>query len=239
MMVEKSIDTDILTGRTHRHLVSLGPNKSKDGQIVWSNMSVHKEVLEPFMALKAVAAEEGFDLCICSAYRSFDRQRVIWNDKLSGLRSVLDQFSNPIDLNQLSDWQKIEAVLRWSALPGTSRHHWGTDFDVYDAAAMVDGYQIRLVPEECQGTGIFAPMHDWLNGALAKTQNDFYRPYAVDRGGVAPELWHLSYRPIADSYAEQFSIPIITQQLVNDGQLMYLDIVLEHIDEIIERFVTL
>ena len=82
-------------------------------------------------------------------------------------------------------------------------------------------------------------MHDWLNGALVNTQKDFYRPYAVDRGGVAPELWHLSYRPIANSYAEQFSIPLITQQLVNDGQLMYLDIVLEHIDEIIERFVTL
>ena len=239
MMVEKSSDTDILTGTTDRHLVGLGPNKSKGGHMIPSNMLVHKEALGPFIALKAAAAEEGFDLCICSAYRSFDRQRVIWNDKLSGLRSVLDQFSNPVDLNQLSDWQKIEAVLRWSALPGTSRHHWGTDFDVYDAAAMVDGYQIRLVPEECQGTGIFAPMHDWLNGALAKTQNDFYRPYAVDRGGVAPELWHLSYRPIADSYAEQFSIPIITQQLVNDGQLMYLDIVLEHIDEIIERFVTL
>ena len=53
------------------------------------------------MALKAAAAEEGFDLCICSAYRSFDRQRVIWNDKLSGLRSVLDQFSNPIEFESV------------------------------------------------------------------------------------------------------------------------------------------
>jgi hypothetical protein len=25
----------------------------------------------------------------------------------------------------------------------------------------------------------------------------FYRPYAVDRGGVAPERWHLSYAPLA------------------------------------------
>ena len=239
MMAKMSIDTDILTGTTDRHLVSLDSEKSKDAQSTRLSMLIHKDVLEPFITLKNAAIEEGFNLSICSAYRSFDRQRVIWNDKLSGLRPVLDQFSNPIDLNQLTDWQKVKAVLRWSALPGASRHHWGTDFDVYDAAAMIDGYKIRLVPEECQGTGVFAPMHKWLNSALSITSNSFYRPYAVDHGGVAPELWHLSYRPLADTYAQQLSAPIITQQLVKDGQLMYLDVVLAHIDEIVERFVHL
>jgi len=239
MMAKISIDTDILTGTTDRHLVSLDPEKSKDAQLTRLNMLIHKDVLEPFITLKNAAIEEGFNLSICSAYRSFDRQRVIWNDKLSGLRPVLDQFSNPIDLNQLTDWQKVKAVLRWSALPGSSRHHWGTDFDIYDAAAMIDGYKIRLVPEECQDTGVFAPMHKWLNSTLSITSNSFYRPYSVDHGGVAPELWHLSYRPLADTYAQQLSVPIITQQLVKDGQLMYLDVVLEHIDEIVERFVQL
>ena len=239
MMAKISIDTDILTGTTDRHLVSLDPEKSKDAQLTRLNMLIHKDVLEPFITLKNAAIEEGFNLSICSAYRSFDRQRVIWNDKLSGLRPVLDQFSNPIDLNQLTDWQKVKAVLRWSALPGSSRHHWGTDFDIYDAAAMIDGYKIRLVPEECQDTGVFAPMHKWLNSTLSITSNSFYRPYSVDHGGVAPELWHLSYRPLADTYAQQLSVPIITQQLVKDGQLMYLDVVLEHIDEIVERFVKL
>lgn len=194
------------------------------------------------MALKAAAASEGFDLCICSAYRSFDRQRVIWNDKLAGLRPVLDQFSNPIDLSQLDDWQKIKAVLRWSALPGASRHHWGTDFDIYDAGAMIADYQIQLVPEECKGTGVFAPMHGWLNSMLPSSKKDFYgfyRPYAVDLGGVAPEPWHLSYRSIADDYAEQLSSSIIIQQLLHDGDLMYLDTVIAHIDEIMERFVKL
>ena len=239
MMAKMSIDTDILTGTTDRHLVSLDSEKSKDAQSTRLSMLIHKDVLEPFITLKNAAIEEGFNLSICSAYRSFDRQRVIWNDKLSGLRPVLDQFSNPIDLNQLTDWQKVKAVLRWSALPGASRHHWGTDFDVYDAAAMIDGYKIRLVPEECQDTGVFAPMHKWLNSTLSITSNSFYRPYPVDHGGVAPELWHLSYRPLADTYAQQLSVPIITQQLVKDGQLMYLDVVLEHIDEIVERFVQL
>ena len=239
MMAKISIDTDILTGTTDRHLVSLDSEEPKDAQLTRLSMLIHKDVLEPFIMLKNAAIKEGFNLSICSAYRSFDRQRVIWNDKLSGLRPVLDQFSNPIDLNQLTDWQKVKAVLRWSALPGASRHHWGTDFDIYDAAAIMDGYKIRLVAEECQDNGVFAPMHEWLNSALSITDNSFYRPYEVDNGGVAPELWHLSYRPLADTYAQQLSAPIITQQLVKDGQLMYLDVVLAHIDEIVERFVHL
>lgn len=242
MLANKAIGTDILTGTGNRHLVNLTPDKSKGAQMTPLKMRIHQKVLQPFMALKAAAAIEGFDLCICSAYRSFDRQRVIWNDKLAGLRPVLDQFSNPIDLSQLDEWQKIQAVLRWSALPGASRHHWGTDFDIYDAGAISADYQIQLVPEECEGTGVFAPMHGWLSSILLSTKKDlygFYRPYAVDRGGVAPEPWHLSYRPIADGYAEQLSSAIITQQLFDDGKLMYLDTVIAHIDEIMERFVKL
>jgi hypothetical protein len=56
---------------------------------------------------------------------------------------------------------------------------------------------------------------------------------------VAPEPWHLSYRPIADGYAEQLSASIIIQQLLHDGKLMYLDTVIAHIDELMERFVKL
>ena len=33
----------------------------------------------------------------------------------------------------------IETILLWSALPGGSRHHWGTDVDVFDAAAVAPG----------------------------------------------------------------------------------------------------
>ena len=34
---------------------------------------------------------------------------------------------------------RIDAILCWSALPGGSRHHWGTDCDVIDAAALPAG----------------------------------------------------------------------------------------------------
>ena len=75
--------------------------------------------------------------------------------------------------------------------------------DIYDAKAMPAGYQIQLIPEEVEGQGIFAPMHDWLDTKL--DQFGFYRPYANDLGGVAPERWHISYRPLADTYAGQLT----------------------------------
>ncbi|NIM47861.1 MAG: D-alanyl-D-alanine carboxypeptidase family protein, partial [Gemmatimonadales bacterium] len=86
--------------------------------------------------------------------------------------------------------------LRWSALPGASRHHWGTDLDVYDLAARPEGYEVELIPEEVDAGGMFGPLHEWLDGRIAADAAfGFFRPYERDRQGVAPERWHLSYAP--------------------------------------------
>jgi LAS superfamily LD-carboxypeptidase LdcB len=220
-------DHDILTGSTERHLRRLNPAQS---------IMIHAQVVEPFVALQTQAAKQGFDLQICSGFRSFERQLHIWNGKLSGLRPVVDKAGNPIVLEALSPWDQIQAVLRWSALPGASRHHWGTDFDVYDAAAMPEGYQIQLTPEEVEGAGIFAPMHDWLDSSFEGDSLGFYRPYGTDKGGVAPERWHLSYAPIADIYAREHSADVIAERLAG-SELLLLDMVLENLDEIVRRFV--
>jgi LAS superfamily LD-carboxypeptidase LdcB len=220
-------DHDILTGSTERHLRRLNPAQP---------IMIHAQVVEPFVALQAQSAKQGFDLQICSGFRSFERQLHIWNGKLSGLRPVVDKAGNPIVLEALSPWDQIQAVLRWSALPGASRHHWGTDFDVYDAAAMPEGYQIQLTPEEVEGAGIFAPMHDWLDRSFDGDSLGFYRPYGTDKGGVAPERWHLSYAPIADIYAREHSADVIAERLAG-SELLLLDVVLENLDEIVRRFV--
>ncbi len=220
-------DHDILTGSTEHHLRRLNPAQP---------IMIHAQVVEPFVALQAQAAKQGFDLQICSGFRSFERQLHIWNGKLSGLRPVVDKAGSPIVLEALSPWDQIQAVLRWSALPGASRHHWGTDFDVYDAAAMPEGYQIQLTPEEVEGAGIFAPMHDWLDSSFDGDSLGFYRPYGTDKGGVAPERWHLSYEPIADIYAREHSADVIAERLVG-SELLLLDVVLENLDEIVQRFV--
>lgn len=224
---------DIVTGSTSSHLVILN-------QVAGHNIkqSIHRQVVEPLLKLQQAATEAGFDLKICSAFRSFDQQLAIWNGKASGARAVLDERGQPVDIGLLDAWQTIQAIMRWSALPGASRHHWGTDFDIYDAKAMPEGYQIQLTPDEVQGSGLFAPMHDWLDQYIQSGNTDFYRPYEFDTGGIAPERWHLSYRPLADQYAAMQTIDVISQRL-QTSNLMLIDTVLEYLDEIYNRYILL
>jgi LAS superfamily LD-carboxypeptidase LdcB len=109
-----------------------------------------------------------------------------------------------MDLAALTPARRVEAILWWSALPGASRHHWGTDFDVVDAAAMPAGYRPRLVPAEYQEGGPFHRLTTWLDAHMHAF--GFYRPYTTDRGGVSPEPWHLSHAPVAADAAAQFSL---------------------------------
>ena len=222
---------DIVTGSTSSHLVVL---KQAAGHKI--EHFIHRQVVEPLLKLQQAATEAGFDLKICSAFRSFDQQLAIWNGKASGARAVLDERGQPVDIGLLDAWQTIQAIMRWSALPGASRHHWGTDFDIYDAKAMPEGYQIQLTPDEVQGSGLFAPMHDWLDQYIQSGNTDFYRPYEFDTGGIAPERWHLSYRPLADQYAAMQTMDVISQRL-QTSNLMLIDTVLEYLDEIYNRYI--
>ncbi len=221
-------DIDILTGSTERHLTDLHSGQAEGA------MLVHQDIVVPLTELQQNAAASGFDLRLCSGFRSFDRQLHIWNAKLSGLRPVVDDRGALINLELLSPWQQIQAVMRWSALPGASRHHWGTDIDIYDRAAMPADYQLQLIPAEVEGQGMFAPMHDWLDEKLA--DQGFYRPYGTDTGGVAPERWHISYRPLAQTFAQRLTAEVLEQRL-QGTELLLLDVVLDHLDEILQRYI--
>lgn len=162
---------------------------------------IHKAVVEPFLALRQAAGNEGFDLRIVSGFRDFQRQWQIWQAKVRGERPVLDRSANPLDVTQCSKEELLFHILHWSALPGASRHHWGTDIDIYDAAAVDADYEVQLVPAETENSGPFAPLHAWLDTYLPQT--DFFRPYVSAGRGVAPERWHLSYAPLANQFQQQ------------------------------------
>lgn len=198
---------------------------------------LHQVAVPPFEALRAAAAEQGFDLRILSGFRSFERQLSIWNRKARGELAVLDSSAQPLDITTLSERDLVFAILRWSALPGASRHHWGTDLDVYDEAARPDGYEVDLVPAEVERGGMFAPLHEWLDARITSgTAFGFTRPYDTDRGGVAPERWHLSYAPAAAEYLRHLT-PDVLHGAVAQADLLLKDTVLAHLDEIHERFV--
>ena len=204
----------------------------------WLTVPVHRDAVEPFRALKESAASSGFDMAVLSGFRSFDRQLSIWNRKARGELAVLDSNARPLDITTLSDTELAFSILRWSALPGASRHHWGTDIDVYDAAARPQDYEVQLVPAEYEGEGMFAPFSAWMDERIANRSSfGFFRPYDRDRNGVAPERWHLSYGPLAAAFASALTIELLRDTVVAADMLLK-DVVLTNLEEIMERFVT-
>lgn len=197
----RAINARQLTGLDDSHLVAL-----PDGH------RLQDDAARAFSALQSDARQAGFELAIASSFRSFARQLSIWNAKASGVRAVHDDLGRAVPMAQLSAAERVRAILRFSALPGTSRHHWGTDLDVYDAAAISPGYQVQLSPQEVAAGGVFDALHTWLDARMAAGESHgFYRPYSLDRGGVAPERWHLSYAPLAVDCAMQFHRDMVIQ----------------------------
>jgi LAS superfamily LD-carboxypeptidase LdcB len=219
-----------LVGQSDTHLC--GPS---DAALVGARM--HREAIGPYLELRTAAHVAGFDLSVLSGFRSFEEQLSIWNRKASGKLAVLGSDARPLDITTLSDRELVFAILRWSALPGASRHHWGTDVDIYDMAARPVGYEIQLVPAEVDSGGMFAPLHEWLDRRIAnKTASGFFRPYDIDRNGVAPERWHLSFAPVALESARMLTRELLAQT-VEQADMLHKDIVLEHLDAIFDRFV--
>jgi LAS superfamily LD-carboxypeptidase LdcB len=219
-----------LVGKDESHLCS-----AADAE--WLGTAIHQDVVEPFRQLRAAAAESGFDVAILSGFRSFETQLSIWNRKARGELAVLDSNVVPLDIKQLTDQELMFAILRWSALPGASRHHWGTDIDVYDANARPVGYEIELIPTEYDAEGMFSPFSVWLDERIATgTSVGFFRPYDLDRNGVAPERWHISYAPLSTQYQKSLN-PQLLRTTIESADILLKDVVLANLDEIVDRFV--
>lgn len=71
---------DIVTGSTSDHLVAL--EQAADHRV---EQYIHRQVMKPLLDLQQAASKAGFDLRICSAFRSFERQLIIWEWQGFGL----------------------------------------------------------------------------------------------------------------------------------------------------------
>lgn len=224
------LDATVLTGRTEEHLCS-------PADAARLGVSVHRDVVHPFLQLRSDARRAGFELGIISGFRSFERQLSIWNRKAAGELAVLDSHANLLDIARLTPTELVFAILRWSALPGASRHHWGTDLDVFDAAATPEGYEVELIPEEVDSEGMFGPLHEWLDARMAAREAfGFFRPYDRDRGGVAPERWHLSCAPVAERFEGSLTLGVL-RDTIGTADLHLKETVLANLEEIYQRFV--
>ncbi|MBL6734281.1 MAG: M15 family metallopeptidase [Shewanellaceae bacterium] len=205
-----------------------------DGHLVACQQhQLEQHTAQAFQAMQIAAKNDGITLDIASGYRSFDRQTFIWNQKAQGKRPVLDIHQQPIDTNCLTPDQLVFAILNWSALPGTSRHHLGSDLDIYDSSQII-AEDIQLIPEEYAPNGPSYRLYLWLkeNAHLFH----FYWPYATERGGVQIEPWHLSYAPVACQAIDDFPEDLLLETLTNK-QIDLMPQIEENLSSILKKYV--
>jgi len=212
-----------LTGRASTHIVELAQPRC----------ALHYEAAASFLAMRDAAQRDGLDLAARSSFRDFDTQLTIWNAKWSGERPLFDRQGRPLERRQLADSQAVDAILCWSAIPGGSRHHWGSDVDVIDAASVPAGYAVQLVPAEYARDGIFGRLSAWLDANMQCF--GFFRPYRTDRGGVSPEPWHLSYAPVSLPALESLSLSML-RHVLEGSAIAGRPHVLARLPEIYTRF---
>jgi len=213
-----------LTGRARTHIV----------EIEHPRCGLHFEAVTSFLAMREAAAGAGIDLVAASSFRDFERQVLIWNRKWRGERPLLDRYGRPVDFAQLDDSQRVDAILCWSAIPGGSRHHWGSDVDVIDGTAMPPDYQVQLTPGEYAADGVFGRLSLWLDENLGRF--GFHRPYASAGCGAGMEPWHLSYGPVSSRALEELTLPVLKRAIAASEMLGKAQ-VLERLPEIYTRFI--
>jgi LAS superfamily LD-carboxypeptidase LdcB len=115
-----------------------------------------------------------------SATRTYNDQANIWNSKWNANTSIKDESKRALK------------ILQFSSMPGTSRHHWGTDFDINE---LTDEYYLK-------GNGKI--IYSWLKDNAAKY--GFYQPYTADRKqGYYEEKWHWSYKPLSSQFVKAWN----------------------------------
>ena len=213
-----------LTGQARSHIVEM-----VDPQCI-----LHAHVVTPFKNLRRAASADGFALTPISSFRDFSRQLAIWNGKYSGEKPMLDASGQVLDTAALSPSERIDAILLWSALPGASRHHWGTDVDLIDRTAVPLGYRVQLTAQEFAPGGPFAALAEWLE--LNAARYGFFRPFRGVRSGVQPEPWHFSFAPIAENARRALS-PGVLQAALAPAPLLGKEYVLARLDGLHARYV--
>ena len=149
------------------------------------------EAGKAFVAMREAALEEGIKIEIVSAYRSYERQKFIWNRKF---------YSNAE--KGISHKENINKIIEYSTLPGTSRHHWGTDIDIIDGKKPKEGD--LLLEEKFHENGPYVRLREWME----KNANrfGFYLPYtdSPKRKGFNYEPWHYSFAPLSIPMLEEY-----------------------------------
>jgi LAS superfamily LD-carboxypeptidase LdcB len=164
-----------------------------------SGIYLRREAYAAFERMHAAAAAAGVKLTIISATRTFGDQKGIWENKwngqtLVGGKNLSTAAPDPVE--------RAKTILRYSSMPGSSRHHWGTDMD------------LNSLENSYFDAGKGKAEYEWLHAHAAEF--GYCQPYTLigpERPhGYQEERWHWSYMPIASRFLEAYR----SQVNVND-----------------------
>jgi zinc D-Ala-D-Ala carboxypeptidase len=156
-----------------------------------SGIYLRKEAYAAFEKMHAAAAADGVKLVILSATRTFGDQKSIWENKWNGQtfvggRNLSTAKPDPVE--------RAKTILRYSSMPGSSRHHWGTDMD------------LNSLENAYFDTPLGKKIYDWLHAHAA--DYGYCQPYTLigpERpNGYQEERWHWSYMPISARFLKAY-----------------------------------
>lgn len=218
---------------SHIHYFDQNQDQKNKQSANAKTLGIHHQMLVDFQALVSSAKQVGIDINIASGFRSFERQLLIWNNKFTGVTPIKNSDGEQVNIAGLSEFEIIEAILLYTALPGASRHHWGCDIDIY-SANLLNGQALQLEPWEYDKSGPMAKLSNWLTEHAQ--QFGFYFPYDSYRGGIAAEPWHLSYAPLAEQYQSVMSVKQLRQHLLQ-VDIAGKNSIIENLSKIFKRYI--
>lgn len=185
---------------------------SRDG------LYLRKEALTAFISMHKAANQEGINLTIKSATRNFEYQKGIWERKWNG-QTLLE---GKVDATTISDpKERAIQILLYSSMPGSSRHHWGTDIDMNN------------FENSYFDSGQGKAEYEWL---LANASEYGYcQPYTSKSGGrtgYEEEKWHWTYSPISrdlTNYAQQYLKNDMIKGFEGSGLAQDIDVLTNYI----------
>ena len=153
---------------------------------------LQKRAHQSFLEMNYEAKKHDMNIRVVSSYRSFNHQNLIWTRKYKRYRS-----------RNLSSQHAVLYNIRYTAIPGSSRHHWGTEIDVVDGSIKTSRYPLNT--KNFHGYGIYKSFREWMDENAHKF--GYYRVYTNDhtRRGFKYEPWHYSFAELAKPMLKDYS----------------------------------
>lgn len=181
---------------------------------------MHKEAFTAFEKMYAAALRDGIKLQIRSAARNFEYQKGIWERKWTGETKLSS--GEDASVAYVDSVDRALNILKYSSMPGTSRHHWGTDIDLnaFDNSWFESGEGLKL--------------YRWLE--TNAHEYGYCRPYtskdSLRPEGYNEEKWHWSYLPVSEPltrYAQAMLSDSLISGFMGSGTAQEIEVVNKYI----------